>query len=308
MSDLVAELLALADEECHDLQDELLRLAEDESPSRRIERQFNCGTWMFRTGDPRTGKGMWYQYECGVRTCPECRKKRIEKERANTLLATYGKEARLMTVPASADKGVSRQLNAQGVMYRRFPQADGTVKYIALDCEEGEKIDPATWTDDDWSKLVDVPAGKNISGNLHKAASPPSKNDNEARAKVKIEDVRVKHKPGADPNIVREMTQVAWEQAVLETAHLTPDLETLDMCLGTRRAAFKKHLEALGYSVTFSVYSYQWVRESEIDWRPYNDAIRKKLQKEGLYAAGDVAEYIENVIKLPATSLEECPF
>ena len=67
----------------------------------------------------------------------------------------------------------------------------------------------------------------------------------------------------------------SWEFAVMKTAHLAPDIETLELCMQARMDAFRLQLDNAGLPVVFSVSKRQRVRDSQINWVPYNEKILK---------------------------------
>jgi hypothetical protein len=281
--DIYTLLDAIGEEEKPDEQDLYTLLAQaaedDDSDSnwanlRRQKRLAMCGLWFFKP-NPRTRRGKWVPYACGLPECKSCQRRRVERIKLRITSAAREQQVYALTTPIGGDKGLARKLNASGVVYSRHPSEDGSVKYIIIgqQIEGSEPFDVNALTDEQWEELARTPRGKNVSGSLMKAVPAPASADADPGEKKEIvfEAVHIKGLP-------QETTEQVWEQAVFNTADLTPTIDTLEACLKVTVKEFKTIAAQAGH-VTFSVYHKEMIGENEVDWEPYNSYIREKLQR-----------------------------
>ena len=187
-----------------------------------------------------------------------------------------------LTVPA----GESTANAVRGIgcdKYRRYPQEDGSTIILHTDPEAGgEQVDADML---DFQALACPPEGANWSGKLATAAVPAAKEDvkeDEGASKVvRVPEFTVEDPQDRMPAEQREDYNRCWEFATLATADLDPDMEILSLCMAERMRHYRSALEKQGYHVRFFVYEYERAVEAEIDWKPYNAYIRKKLHERG---------------------------
>lgn len=243
----------------------------------RVER---CGTLM-RGVDPATGEPSYYRYKCGMPSlCIRCQHERMKEEKARVSRATEDGHVYMSVVSEGEARSLVRKLRdtAGATSYRRYPMNDGMVAILHL--AEGVGGERTSVDDVDWNALTQTPQGKNISGKLQETLSKPEPQED---AVVVQTEYLAPEKPNGMAWVdFEDRVADAWELAVLKTAHLAPDLETLQMCMRERMNAFRLQLHEVGIHVTFCVYRYAKLYRSQVDWVPYNEKIRRKRRTDGM--------------------------
>jgi hypothetical protein len=243
-------------------------------PATTAERLANCGKLRHRA-NPKTGERKGYYQRCGLRECSPCMTKKGQDEKDSLSLATGGIEIKRLIV-----KNGDILPEIKSGLYRRYPQETETVILTIDPTVQGESVN---LEDLDWTNLVRTPIGKNISGKLNLGGKIASDKPDGPAKRVRYEAVIIEDPSGRDEKTKNQDIDLSWEEATFKTADFDPDLETIFFCMQDRMNEFKNQVEVKGYIATFSVYKYEWVYESEIDWKPYNDSIRKKFQRQGVY-------------------------
>ena len=251
-------------------------------PASLAERVAQCGLLRHKP-DWRTGKRTGYYQKCDLHLyCQACLERRAEKEAERMLDVLGGGQVRVLTIPAGEDTAkIVRDIDS--ACYRRYPQEDGSTVIIHTDEDVGgEEVDAA---DLDWLALARTPEGANWSGKLSTAAAPIAEKEEEQEEGIS-KGVRVPEFTVEDPldrmkTEQQEDYNTCWEFATLATAHLDPDLDTVAWAMRERMRHYRSALEGKSYRVRFFVYEFERAVDAEIDWKPYNALIRKKLQVQG---------------------------
>lgn len=250
-------------------------------PATHADRLAQCGVLRHKT-NLKTGERFGYYQTCGLSDCPTCRRKRANKEQRaiQAYVDNIGRPLKKVELPTEEAKEFTKGLSAS--CYRRYPQGEMiTILHTEPD-REGEEVGPETL---DWDKLVWTPKGQNVSGKMGRGGgagkpdNPKLGESKNIRHEAVILEDNIPERDEIDRNIE---TDRAWELATLATCELAPDIYTITYCAAARMAKFKEFLAAAGLSVKFSVYTWEKVHDGEIDWKPYNESIRKKYAKQSV--------------------------
>lgn len=252
-------------------------------PADVSERVAQCGQLRHKP-DWRTGKRAGYYQRCELHLyCPSCLARRASKEKER-VLAAVGDTGTVYKLVVSAGESTAKIVRGiDSAHYRRYPQANGST--VILHTDPNTEGDSIPVEDLDFQALARTPEGANWSGKLA-PTTPPVSTENKDKEEGPSKVVRVPAFTVDDPRdrIEAERNEdytQCWEFATLATADLDPGMETLALCMRERMRHYRSALEKKGYRVTFFVYDFERVYEAEIDWKPYNAHIRKKLQAQG---------------------------
>lgn len=274
-----------------------------EAPHRlRIEQ---CGALRYK---PIWQSGMLrgYYQKCELfRYCPKCAQDRAADEMNRVTEQVGNKTLYQLTVAKGGDvKNAVRALDTN--QYRRYPIEGEITIILTTDAGAADRgARPVKLADVNWRELTQTPQGSKPSGRMRSAEkkAAPKKEENETDRTGRIEVLTFQIEAnGLSEDDARQEYVKCWELAVLATIHLPVTLDTIEMVIGERMRHFRSSLAGAGYKVIYSVYVYEHVVESQIDWIPYNNYIRDKLHKKGYFNMVEQADKEWEVISVPKMS------
>jgi len=245
--------------------------------ARIADRLARCGSFCHGI-NPATGEPRAFRYQCGLfHICPHCAKDRADAEKTLVInLAGGFAPFRELTLSEDEARKFIRNFreNKDSFTYRRYPQEDGSVVILHTNPELAGEMTNVNALD--WETLVKTPQGKNMSGKTNsKPAKQVSSQDDDNGKVIVCESISAERPFLMSRYRFEELMVESWEFAVMKTAHLAPDIETLELCMQARMDAFRLQLDNAGLPVVFSVSKRQRVRDSQINWVPYNEKILK---------------------------------
>jgi len=227
-----------------------------ELDERRLSRIADCGNWAYWF-DPHAGSMKTYKFRCDLfRECPKCLEQRAKAEFKQWRKVMYEPVAHFTMDSGETDSWL-RKAGAKKSDYVRYPQKDGTdVLLVQRDLiPDASLVGPEWYHQQDWTKIMDTPEGRNRSGTLH--AGPPPSGKEEYTVITTMQFLTT-----ADWVVTAE----AMRQVIEDTGHYRPtEPQHVVSCLTDRTNKTVAKLLAAGYEITIYKKKFKLIH-SKISW------------------------------------------
>jgi hypothetical protein len=240
-------------------------ITDEEKKLRHEFRLANCGKPMWELLPPLGFKNN-FRFHCGIwRECKSCYDHRCEMETEHVIRVFMEKRPiEYAVIPKEKIKKHIKELNQHHIQYRQLPQEDGSSFFYweakAHICSAKRLTN---LKEIDFHKWMMTPEGKNVSGKLGKDNKKKIDHGEEKYAIIKTKAIRHNGNDHQD--------KVAWDKALKETAHLRPDIKTLQECCDLRYSLYEKYLKEQGVKIEFSCIRHYKVYEKSINWQLKTD-------------------------------------